>query len=86
VGRLGGDEFAVLLPNCPREKTGEIAERIRWNVFARRMQKRELSVSVGVRWIAGGAPATLEWLLTASDQHMYAAKRDGGNRVSIQAD
>ena len=86
VGRLGGDEFAVLLANCPQNKTAEIAERLRLTVAARRVKGRALSASVGVRWIAAGEPATLEWLLTASDQRMYVAKRDGGNRVSMQTE
>ncbi|HEY4328668.1 MAG TPA: HDOD domain-containing protein, partial [Phycisphaerae bacterium] len=54
VGRLGGDEFAVLLPNCPRDKTTEISERIRLKVGEQSVAGRTLSVSLGARWAAEG--------------------------------
>jgi diguanylate cyclase (GGDEF)-like protein len=85
VGRLGGDEFAVLLPNCPRERAADIAERIRERVAQQRAGQGNLSVSIGAHWVAGGMATTLETLMLASDQGMYAAKRDGGNLVSVRA-
>jgi diguanylate cyclase (GGDEF)-like protein len=84
VGRLGGDEFAVLLPNCPRERAADIAERIRARVAQQRAGQGHLSVSIGAQCVAGGRVTTLETLMSASDQGMYAAKRDGGNLVSVR--
>lgn len=86
VGRLGGDEFAVLLPNCPSERATGIAQQIRARVAQQPSGGGKLSVSIGVRCMAGGAATTLEWLMSASDQQMYAAKRDGGNLVCVQAE
>jgi diguanylate cyclase (GGDEF)-like protein len=86
VGRLGGDEFAILLPNCPRERAADIAERIRSRVAQQRVGRSALSVSIGAHCVRGGAATTLETLLTASDQWMYAAKRKGGNLVCVEAE
>jgi diguanylate cyclase (GGDEF)-like protein len=83
VGRLGGDEFAVLLPNCPQERATEIAERIRTLVAKQRVGEGHLSVSIGAHCVTGGAATTLEFLMAVSDQWMYAAKRSGGNLVSV---
>ena len=82
IGRLGGDEFAVLLPNCTEKRAAEIANHIRDAVKSRTLQQgASMSISVGLVWVRGGDPLTLDALIGASDQRMYAAKRAGGNTV-----
>ena len=77
--------LAKLLKNRPSEdpwlvrRAYEIAERIRKNVCEHTVSgcgtEHRLCVSVGVIWIDGKVPITLEALLAESDQRMYSAKR-----------
>jgi diguanylate cyclase (GGDEF)-like protein len=87
LARLGGDEFAVVLDGPPSadharavaSRIIEAVERIR-SVDGHRV---DVSVSVGISFIAGGEPARpvrTEELLKAADDAMYAAKRSGKGR------
>lgn len=82
--RLGGDEFVVLLPETDPTGAFVVAEKIRQGVAAMRSLERdgpvEVSVSVGlVAWPGDGA--TLDQLMNAVDERMYASKRRGKNRI-----
>ncbi len=84
LARYGGEEFAVLLPETPRSEGAGAGERIRMsveeqvNTGGRWTQK--VTVSVGVAtWPENGK--TPEGLLSAADQALYAAKREGRNKV-----
>jgi diguanylate cyclase (GGDEF)-like protein len=82
--RYGGEEFAVLLRKANTDQAMEVAERIRAQIAdipPRDMGVNErVSVSIGVAVAevhAGEIPA----LLAAADKALYAAKRQGRNRV-----
>jgi diguanylate cyclase len=81
--RLGGEEFGVLLPDTPLLGAMAVAEQIRTRVqsLAIRRPGKEVvgtfTVSVGV---AASEP-TLEALMARADGALYAAKRQGRNRV-----
>jgi diguanylate cyclase (GGDEF)-like protein len=82
--RLGGDEFVVLLPETDASGAFVVAEKIRQGVAALRTIERDellpVSVSIGlVAWPADGP--TLDRLMSAVDQAMYASKRRGKNRI-----
>ncbi|MCV6588257.1 MAG: diguanylate cyclase [Marinobacterium sp.] len=82
LGRIGGDEFAVLYdnPTCNATLT-ELAQQIVTRMQAPVVWDNgtfELSVSVGVT-VQNKKTATLNSLLEASDQAMYAAKAQGKN-------
>ncbi|MBV2134988.1 GGDEF domain-containing protein [Pseudomonas sp. MAP12] len=79
--RYGGDEFCVLLPGTDAQGAQLFAERL-----LARLAKDSLatspSLSIG---IAQNGPQT--WLdplqfISCADQHMYAAKRQGGGRIA----
>jgi diguanylate cyclase (GGDEF)-like protein len=83
VGRIGGDEFMALLPDTSREGTLAVAAKI-VEALARPYPLEQgdarLSASVG----AGVFPddgAEPEPLRRAADAALYAAKREGKNRV-----
>ena len=86
MARYGGEEFAVVLPDADRAATLEIAERIRSGVEEMRvdglssLRPPVVTVSIG----AAEAPAhgrTVQAVLRAADEALYAAKERGRNRV-----
>jgi diguanylate cyclase (GGDEF)-like protein len=82
--RLGGDEYVVLLPETDPTGAFVVAEKIRQGVAAMRTIERdgpvEVSVSIGlVAWPDDGR--TLDQLIDAVDEAMYAAKQRGKNRI-----
>jgi len=84
AARLGGDEFVVLLPETDPAGAYVAAEKIRQGVEAMPTTERHehvpVSVSIGlVAWPDDGA--TLEQLVDAVDEAMYAAKQRGKNRI-----
>lgn len=86
VARLGGEEFAVVLPETMEEGAATAAERIRRRVEAMIMPlprgDLRFSVSVGLA-TASGADLDLDALLRRADTALYAAKRNGRNRVEV---
>ncbi len=84
AARLGGDEFVVLLPETDPAGAFVAAEKIRQGVEAMPTTERHehvpVSVSIGlVAWPDDGE--TLELLIDAVDEAMYAAKQRGKNRI-----
>lgn len=80
VCRWGGEEFIVLCPGAPEPEAVQIAERLRECVAASEIPDlgRAVTVSAGVAELAPGATAHT---LRRADQALYAAKRQGRNRV-----
>jgi len=86
AGRYGGEEFAVILPDTSVEHAVSLAERIRHLVNARYLVKKATGESMGKISVSAGAAEfvegdTAESFLHRADMCMYAAKRDGRNRV-----
>ncbi|WP_435104823.1 sensor domain-containing diguanylate cyclase [Arhodomonas sp. AD133] len=83
LGRLGGEEFAVLLPDTGEADAARVAERLRAAVSATRVTSRggviRWTASFGrAEWRAG---ETLADIQQRADAALYAAKRQGRNRV-----
>ncbi|OLP59119.1 hypothetical protein BJF93_04155 [Xaviernesmea oryzae] len=83
VARVGGEEFAVILSASSIEEADRVAERLRACIAAVHFETGgvmvRLSCSVGATLcIAGDSP---EATLKRADDGLYAAKRDGRNRV-----
>jgi diguanylate cyclase (GGDEF)-like protein len=84
VARLGGEEFAVLLPGLDGAAAKVVADRVR-----AALSSRPIEVAGGrltVRTSVGGASRTdahetVDQLLERADRALYAAKRDGRDRV-----
>jgi diguanylate cyclase (GGDEF)-like protein len=82
LARWGGEEFAVLLRGVTGEDAlRERAERLRAAVVAAPIARLRLTVSIGAA--LAGPGADLDALLERADGCLYAAKRDGRDRVSL---
>ncbi|AAK81469.1 diguanylate cyclase [Clostridium acetobutylicum] len=86
VARVGGEEFCILLFNCSREKTFQIACRINKEVAEHKFFIGEdefinITVSVGLSIYPEITPE-IEDLRERADAALYAAKRSGRNKVS----
>lgn len=86
IGRLGGEEFAALLPQTGLRNALEVAERLRKTIAQTALPLTDgrmlrFTVSIGVCAFAAQTVSAQD-LLKAADQALYAAKREGRNRVA----
>ena len=82
AARYGGEEFSVLLPETSAEEAESIAERVRRHVEETKFPKRKVTVSIGIAMF-GGNLHSVEHLIKAADNALYAAKHAGRNAVRI---
>lgn len=85
VCRLGGEEFLVICRNTGTEDGCRVAGRLRTAVESNRIanavfERGNVTVSLGVAGSELGF-ASIEDLLKAADEAVYAAKRGGRNQV-----
>jgi diguanylate cyclase (GGDEF)-like protein len=83
VARYGGDEFIILMPETGVDQAQSLAERLRlWLSQDAMLAEHQITGSFGVAsFPAHGFSA--EDVIRVADAGMYAAKHDGGNRVSM---
>jgi diguanylate cyclase (GGDEF)-like protein len=85
IGRYGGEEFVVLLPRTGIEAGAAIAERIRTRIAESNPKEMpRYTVSIGIASLDAAHPSMVA-LLDAADKALYAAKREGKNRVVAAA-
>jgi diguanylate cyclase (GGDEF)-like protein len=88
AGRLGGEEFAVVLPETAAAEAATVAERL---MAAFRERAAAVEGCAGGCTTSAGIAASLhsvlpiETLLASADRALYAAKREGGDRVRFAA-
>ena len=81
VARLGGDEFAILLHETTAAASETVIRKLRMAIqHLGQVNGRPMTVSLGAVTCLE-APETVEALLRAADQLLYAAKRAGKNRA-----
>jgi len=85
IGRYGGEEFLIVLPGCDVNATEKQAERMREALANDPMWFNEeaqlVTCSFGATSWVPGIAATEEALIRVADDALYAAKRQGRNRV-----
>jgi diguanylate cyclase (GGDEF)-like protein len=83
ASRFGGDEFAILAPEAGAEGAAVLAERIRLRIATLGGAGTAVATaSVGVAIAPSSGIDSAEGLIKAADDALYAAKREGRNRVS----
>src|SRR5664280_2823962 len=86
TARSGGEEFAVVLPNTALRQALTVADHIRRAVMSKELKKKStgeilgrVTISVGVSMLKPGDDT--DSLIERADACLYAAKRNGRNRV-----
>lgn len=87
--RLGGEEFVIIMPDTDLARALQVAERVRACIAAEKFQVNAESMlavtaSVGVATLERQED-TPETLFKRADLALYAAKREGRNRVVAEA-
>jgi len=91
AARYGGEEFAIVLPNTVLRSAITVADHIRRAVMTKELVRRStgqhlggVTISVGVATLQPSD--TTQSLIQRADTCLYAAKRNGRNRVVSEAD
>ena len=91
VARYGGEEFVIALPDTTLRSAAAVADQIRRAVMAKELMKRSsgerlgrVTISVGIAQLHGSE--TAQSLIERADACLYAAKRQGRNRIVCEND
>lgn len=86
-GRYGGEEFVLILPDTARAGALRLVDKLRQHIEACRFKFKDAPVNVtfscGVAEFQSGE--AIETVLARADAGLYAAKRNGRNRVEALA-
>lgn len=88
AARFGGEEFAILAPGLNAREAAALGERVRETVASKRVVNRARNLSLGTVTLSIGvavleAGETPSALVRRADEALYAAKRQGRNRVVV---
>jgi diguanylate cyclase len=91
AARYGGEEFVIALPDTTLRSAAAVADQIRRAVMAKELMKRSsgerlgrVTISVGIAQLHGSE--TAQSLIERADACLYAAKRQGRNRIVCEND
>lgn len=86
LGRYGGEEFTIILPGIDSDGAHELAERLRRAIgdtpITTQTSPVSVTISMGVATVDRETP-DFSALLQRADGLLYAAKRQGRNRVVV---
>jgi diguanylate cyclase len=91
VARYGGEEFAIVMPRTRIVEARSVAEQVRMTVESKKLYRKstnedlgKVTVSVGIAALKFGE--TPESLIERADSCLYASKRSGRNRVTLESE
>jgi len=86
IGRIGGEEFALILREMSPSEAGAVAEKLRVAVAKDSSEGLPaFTVSIGIS-VVDASDSSLDDVLRRADKALYAAKREGRNRVVVALD
>ncbi len=81
LARIGGDEFVILLPETNEDQAQAVVQKIGVSLQTA-LRKENWAVSYGIGVVTYiRPPATVDDMLVKADHMLYAAKREGKNKV-----
>lgn len=83
IARYGGEEFALLLPKTMLGGALTVAERVRSDLAALEFHARHVTASLGISIYPNQAITSPDALVRTADDALYAAKREGRNKVAL---
>ena len=89
VARYGGEEFVVILPDTALKGASSVAETMRDKVESlgivhhKSRAGKVVTISLGVATITPSRNSEGVTLISAADQALYQAKKEGRNRVKL---
>jgi len=87
VFRLGGEEFGVLITDINEEKAYHMAEALRRNILALKIEHTQnkvhnhVTISIGLVTLVPNQFCEPEQILQKADENLYSAKEGGRNKV-----
>ncbi len=87
IARWGGEEFSAIIANVHEEELLKVAEKFRAMVEVSSLRLSEtdpLCVTISIGCAIARRNETATELMKRTDEMLYAAKRGGRNRVSLQ--
>ena len=81
--RYGGEEFMIILPSTDCHGALIVAERLRTNIEAMRVDGLKVTVSLGISSYPEIPATAPEDLILAADSALYESKEGGRNRTTI---
>ena len=90
ICRYGGEEFAVILPDTSLKSAMAVCERLRTKVLNHRFKYNSsdfsISISIGIALYDNLVHRSSNELVSAADQALYRAKKEGRNCVRYYPD
>lgn len=85
--RYGGEEFAIILPDCQKQGSHEVAEKLRAAIaglnipHCKSRVADHVTLSIGISTLAPKSKCNANCLLETADRALYEAKHAGRNCV-----